>query len=533
MWKVLLADDEEVIVNGLKKLIDWNSLDLEIVGVATDGQQAVDMIRALHPDIVITDVKMPIKNGTDVIEEIGQEDIKPEFIFVSAYQEFDYIKTAMSKGAVDYLLKPVRKKDLEEVLKKTIEQLENQSAINLFKQNPEETRMLEMIQNLNEGYEYVKSDIYDAIVKMNIDVTDRFYVGICAGIVPEGRASRIPFEKYQLMRFVIYNRITDYLRDHKQGFPVRKDDNCCNLIAVIEDDREETFVEEVFRPLLEDLEREYQVRICIGIGERTKELEKMNVCYTSARYAFELYYFEEMELIDVTKLNTTQTESDGSIEEFNRLCDEVFSGIASKNDALEKNIRDVLMEIRRMHYGNRYAAVNLCLSFSGNLHERLHKYDMVESSFAEHQETMLKEMRACTTYREMIDFLLDYYQDIMPQIYEKVQNKDVAVILDIKKYLQENYMKDISLKELADMVCVSPSYFSTFFKNTTGENYKSYLIKIRLEEAIKLVMNTDLKTYQVAERVGYNNVRRFVDAFKNRYGMSPMEYRKLYRKKEN
>ena len=94
-------------------------------------------------------------------------------------------------------------------------------------------------------------------------------------------------------------------------------------------------------------------------------------------------------------------------------------------------------------------------------------------------------------------------------------------------------MKDISLKELADMVCVSPSYFSTFFKNTTGENYKSYLIKIRLEEAIKLVMNTDLKTYQVAERVGYNNVRRFVDAFKNRYGMSPMEYRKLYRKKEN
>ena len=80
------------------------------------------------------------------------------------------------------------------------------------------------------------------------------------------------------------------------------------------------------------------------------------------------------------------------------------------------------------------------------------------------------------------------------------------------------------------MMCVSPSYFSTLFKNTTGENYKSFLINIRLEEAIKLVLSTDLKTYQLAERVGYNNVRRFVDAFKNKYGVSPTEYRKLYQK---
>jgi two-component system response regulator YesN len=312
------------------------------------------------------------------------------------------------------------------------------------------------------------------------------------------------------------------------GFVIRKDDNCCNLMAVFPDGRRETFMEEVVKRVKEEIEQEYGMPLCVGIGQPVKETMEINHSFNSARHAYELYYFEKQDVIDYCAI---EPPKEANVEEVNELSEKVFADIAAKDEGLTDSIRDVLSAIGRMHYGNRNATVNRCLIFTGNLLERLQSYDMVKGSFVERQEALLEAMESKHTYWDLVAFLLDYYEKLMPEVYKNARNKDVAVIVKVKEYLNENYMNDISLKELADMACVSPSYFSTFFKNTTGENYKSYLIKIRMQEAIRLVMNTDLKTYEIAEQVGYNNVRRFVDAFKGKYRMSPMDYRKLYKKK--
>ena len=104
------------------------------------------------------------------------------------------------------------------------------------------------------------------------------------------------------------------------------------------------------------------------------------------------------------------------------------------------------------------------------------------------------------------------------------------MIEQVKDYIKAHYAEDMSIKELADVACVSQNYFSALFKKETGQNYKAYLTSIRMEEAIKLLRTTDLKTYEIGEKVGYNNVRRFVDAFKQIYNVSPMEYKKSLRK---
>ena len=98
--------------------------------------------------------------------------------------------------------------------------------------------------------------------------------------------------------------------------------------------------------------------------------------------------------------------------------------------------------------------------------------------------------------------------------------------------LQDHFAEELSLKTLAEVACVSPHYFSAYFKAETGQNYKAYLIRVRMENALQMVLNTDMKAYEIAQAVGYNNVRRFVDAFRAAYQMSPTDYRKLYKKGE-
>ena len=106
MRKVLLADDENLIVKGLSKLIDWAALDIEIVGEAIDGLSAEQMILERHPDLVISDIRMPGLTGLELLTRHKGGSQAPKFILISGYEEFEYVKQALSNGAVDYLLKP-------------------------------------------------------------------------------------------------------------------------------------------------------------------------------------------------------------------------------------------------------------------------------------------------------------------------------------------------------------------------------------------------------------------------------------------
>ena len=533
MLRVVLADDEQIILNGLLKMIKWEDFGTQVVATATDGEKALDAIREYHPNIVITDVKMPKMTGLEVYDALSDEEKnKIKFIYVSAYQEFDYVKAALSKGAVDYLLKPVRRADLEKVIDKAVSQIDDQNTVDIFKEDKLRPNLKDMFNNMDDGYQYTKNVIYEAFSKTEFDLEDKILVALCVGILSIGSSlEKSSYEKQKLMRFVIYNKIREYIvgENTDNGFVVRKDDTSCNLVAIIDRDKADTFVEDVIISLKHLIEEEYDVTLCIGIGSRTSDIEKINISYSSAKFAYDLYYFEGDEIIDIEKINLPQIGEGEGIDEYNRLAERVFSSVATKNDNLAFDIRSTLMQIKKIHYGNKDAAMSICLAFTGKLFEKLKNFDFVHGDFAEHQETLLKEMNARKTYDEMTEYLTDYYDNLMFKAYQNVQAKDVSVIVQVKEYLHENYMQDISLKQLADMACVSPSYFSTFFKTATGENYKSYLIAIRMEEAVKLVINTDLKTYEIAERVGYNNVRRFVDAFKTKYGASPMEYRKKYK----
>ena len=117
--KVVIIDDEPIICNLIKRLGEWDRLNLEIVGSATDGLEGYRLIRELHPDIVLLDIRMPGLDGLELIEKCSEEKLTPRFIIISGYQEFEYAKKAIHFNISDYLVKPIDREELNMALKKS------------------------------------------------------------------------------------------------------------------------------------------------------------------------------------------------------------------------------------------------------------------------------------------------------------------------------------------------------------------------------------------------------------------------------
>lgn len=527
MWKMVIADDEQVILNGLKRLLDWEKLGIEIVGEAADGEMLLTEIYEKEPDLVITDIKMPKKTGLDVIKEVQEKEIKTRFIFISGYEEFAYAKDAVRYGAVDYLLKPVGVEDFASAVKKALSQLQDTRTIRMFRE--EKNELQQIFQNINEGCEYAKEELYRRFGQEQIRVEDCYFAGVCFGMIVDSTLeAQMSYEQMGLLRFGIYNKLVEEFRKRRMGFLIKKEEEFCDLMAVIPREHREDFIPILLLPLKEQVEREMHVKLCMGIGQLVDTARQWKLSYKTAKFACELYYFEEQPVIDSAEISREYTVS---FDDFNRILEEVFQKIAARDETAMESIGQALSAIRDIHYGNRYAAVNRVLLFTGALLEKLFAVELAEGDFTQRQNEVQEAIRYQNTYRQLCRWLTEYYREFLRQIYRSAKNKTSGEIMRVKNYIREHYMEDLSLKELAEAACVSQNYFSSLFKKETGENYKSYVTRIRMEEAIKLVLKTDLKTYEISEQVGYNNVRRFVDAFKQTYKMSPMDYRRIYRKK--
>lgn len=523
MWKLVLADDERLIVKGLKKLIDWEALDIEIVGEAYDGERLKKLIEYSEPDLILTDIKMPYETGLELISWYNETGGRGKFIFVSGYQEFSYAQEAIKNGAVDYLLKPVRKKDLEAALRKAIRLLEEQNTVEIFKEEKDEFQKL--FEDINNGRNYENDDLYELFREENMDLDDCFFVGICAGICPDeaARMSETSFGQFNLIRFSVFNRLMEAFGSRKLGFVVQKDEDAQHMMGVFPKKDREHFIEKYVEPIRQQIEDECQTRICIGLGSVAEQPGDMLASYKDAKFAFGLYHFEEKPIIDIQDIHK---EYAVSFEDFKESVERAFRAIISKDEDVMDKIDRVMEDIEAIHYGNWQAVVMRTMHFAGDLGAKLDQYHLLDMDFYEMQDGLQKLVEKQSTMSRLKQCINQHYAELIHRIYEKGKFQDKVLIEDVKNYIREHYKEDLSIRELSDVACVSQNYFSAMFKKETGQNYKAFLTDIRMEKALQLLQETDYKTYEIAEKVGYNNVRRFVDAFKNRYSVSPMEYKK-------
>ena len=214
MYKVLVVEDEEVIRKGLISFIDFEKLNCMLVGEAENGNVGVKLIKELEPDIVITDINMPVKNGIEMIEETL--DYNYSTIIISGYSEFGYAKKAIRYGVSDYLLKPIEEEELEEVLLQAIEQRQILKSYQRIKNHQEELSDIELIQYIevdhhlvNQMLQYVKNNFHYKITME--DVSNHLHYSESSLNKCFKKEMNITFNEY-LNRYRVQKAI-DYMRN--------------------------------------------------------------------------------------------------------------------------------------------------------------------------------------------------------------------------------------------------------------------------------------------------------------------------------
>lgn len=490
MYKVLIVDDEPIIRNGLKKIIDWESYELKIVGDADNGEEALNKIMKLNPDLCIVDIKMPRMDGLELIRKVKEIGMRIKFIILTGYPEFEYAKKAIDLGVESYLLKPID----PEILKEKVVQIKDQ------------------IKNDKLLYELSRDKLLEKLIKgeiKNIKEVDlnRIY------------NFNFPWHSYEVV-------ITDELNLEDKKVKGIDDiiqtytfigNSLCLLVMDIKNLSCRKKLIEVKR----EFKRLYGLNISFFVGDKVYNLIDLPISYkTALRLKEKKFLFSQNEIITYPKkvkigFHHNMDESQIIYEiikaiESGKLTDILLFLEMKMNNHIE---REDMEEDIKSSYLNLY--VNIINYFSSNY-----------PFFKEMYEKYLDKRIICEFYkkRSIIDlhnFLKEMILNVVGDFSEKTGNNILSQIIE---YINANYYRDLKLKNLARQFGYNSSYLGKIFRKYTGDKFNTYIDKVRINRAKELLLKGE-KVTEVAEKVGYKDLDYFVFKFKKYTGKTPQAFK--------
>lgn len=529
MLKLLIVEDEPLVLDGLKYTIEWKQHDIEIVGAVSNGLEATSTIEQNNPDIVLSDIKMPGMDGLELAEWIYDRFPDIYIIFLTGYSDFEYARNAMKNGAVDYLLKPVN----EEALFKAIKKI--RSKIKRKQENEKEHVRLQII--LEQNMPFLKEKfIYDILnhemdtqeikTKMeffNIDLIGDLYLIAIAEINSNGSKEE-KFLDIELLKIQLSKLISDKFCHVGKIYVFNDKNKSVGIILSLNNNSGITYgkILNILESLREEASRQLSI-ITIGVSNLHERMESLPVSYKEANAALNSkMYLGKNLVVPSGKLNNS---SNNGIFIFNR--NDLIRLFLSYNISGIGNWMRGYFEYYKKNSGItdqliQFVVFELALILVDIINSEGF-YNEIQFSFS-----TLEELTLCETLDELFEKIFNLYNKVMDDVKKLKNRQSRKLIEDIKKYIEKNYMKDITIKTISEEFYMNPSYLSRLFSCETGVPFTDYLIKLRIEKAKVLLNDPRLKIYTVSEMVGYKNEKYFTRVFKKFEGASPYEYKKGY-----
>ncbi|MCM0647326.1 response regulator transcription factor [Clostridium swellfunianum] len=508
MYKVMLVDDEILILDGLKELIDWETLGLEIVNTSLNGEEALKEFTEVNPDIVITDISMPKMNGLMLIKEIKAISDRTRFIILSGYDEFNYAKEAIRLGIENYILKPINEEELEATLKNTIEKLKLSSKLPVL-----EKKKIEILKE-NILYRWVTNNISSYELKEREFVLDiklglSFYM---AGIINLKKCDN--HKTYE-----IYLAIKDLAEKMLDCSVFRDLDN--NIVIIYGSNDYET-INKDFQDMIESvetiLEEKYSIFYFITLGSIENGHENAHKSYQTASKIQDyllIYGYNKIITYDMfSSMEGFIEDSQLDAKEFNKVF--LSKDLESVETYIGKIFDNLTTQARITPEGIYDIAIKMIFLITQLSDElKLPGWDKKENV-----KSLITEVLSFKTTEEIKEVVLLKSREFINLVNEE-QSSISPIVQQVISHIDKHYGEELSLKTLAQKYNINPSYLGQVFNKEIGESFSDYLNKIRNEKAKELLLNTNLKVNEIAVKVGYIDTSYFYRKFRDYFGISP------------
>ena len=539
LYRIILVDDEEEVRKGIIRKIDWEALGFQVVGDAENGQDALEKIEQLEPDVVMTDIRMPYMDGLTLTSWIRQKYPSVKVLIFSGFDDFEYAQKPIKLNVTEYILKPVNVEELTRILNRVRENLDQEieqrrdvdrlresylSSLPILR----ELFLNDMVrgnmpaENIRQKLEEYKIDILGAEKWLTAVINVENEASEETGLTLHQEKELIPISVKSLLE----DNLKDYCRFMAFNSAVG-----VTLIAAVDGERKQTSLIDLLGDICKEIKRILQVTVTIGIGYFSRELEQLPAAYQSAVDALgyreivgtgKTIYINDMEPVSRGKLQLeTRDEAD--------LIAVVKFGTREKIEAAAKNFA-ARMEGARVHM--RQLQVYQ-MSIINCLIRLMQQQDLELGAMFGTDEMYGKVIYGNMKPEEFASVITEVgcrMNEAMNRERDKTAKK---VILEAKQYILDHYQDpELSVDVMCRQLHMSPAYFSTVFKRETGQTYIAYLTEVRLDKAVELLNTTDDKTYVIAQKVGYQEQNYFSYVFKKKFGVSPTRYRTAHRSGE-
>lgn len=502
MYRLMIADDEDEERLGIRFLLNRCGFSFDMVE-AVDGRDALEKLRTFPADILLTDVKMPFLDGIGLATEAKKMLPGIQLIFFSGYDDFEYVRRALSLQAVDYILKPVNPAEFEKTIGLVVERIrreeKEEADSRQFQKNYVLSRLLSQVPVGKLEKEYGEGKLafaraYTRLFLMEFeedffgkDVTDIRGFSAAFGELLTGGSDFLDVNPLQGVFF-----LGEACRDSARA-------------------------RELAGRIHRAVEEKYGRRCYLAVSPEFDGPEGIGAAYESAEESLEDRFFHRDTYIypvEEGKHLGTRAEADdgGMIQAVEKdLSCRDFCGLRRDMEAILGKCRDNGFQ---SYIYTRFVCANLLQAL----------YKQIPDS-EERLAAMIEKSYACVSFAELERLLWDAVAELEGKL-SKGQDSPGHTAALVEQYIRDHYDEVLSLDILADKVYLTPHYLSSIFIQEKGIGINKYIKNVRMEKAKEFLLGTNMKISDICEKVGYTNLSYFCRSFRNEYGMTPDQYRR-------